>query len=71
MEEYRVEVKTLKFKTNNEFKFTNMINQTKYCLISSKTHIEDPYRYICDWLKKNIESDVEEVYIKISKKESD
>lgn len=68
MEEYLVEVETHKFKTNNDFCFTNRIIQKKQCLISSKTHIEDPYKFIFDWIKKNIENDVEDIYIKICRK---
>lgn len=68
MEEYRVYVEILKFETNNDFKFTNTIRQKKHYLISSKRHIEDPYKFILEYLKRTLENDADEIYIRICRK---
>lgn len=68
MEEYRIRVENYKFISNEEFKFTNTMRRTKLYVISNNHRIEDPYKYIFDLIKKGIENDADEVYIRIHKK---
>lgn len=68
MEEYHIRVQNYKFVSNEESKFVNTMIKTKLYVLSNDHRIEDPYKYIFDLIRKGIENDADEVYIRIRRK---